>query len=113
MFRIRTKSRGSYESQREAGVGCKFTELPCSKSLFRHRDLVEFQMLQFCLRRTRGTLGIRLWCLLSCGKDINKGQAQSTYTTKKSTSSCVGGKPGPAQEGVMFGLCCVTDKVRC
>lgn len=41
MFRIRTKSRGSYESQREAGVGCKFTKLPCSKSLFRHKDLVE------------------------------------------------------------------------
>jgi hypothetical protein len=108
MCRRRTKNRGIYESQREAGVGCKFTELPCSKSLFRHRDLVEFQRLQFCLRRTRGTLGVRLWCLLCCGKDINKGQAQ-----QKSTSSCVGGKPGPAQEGVIFGLCRVTDKARC
>jgi hypothetical protein len=78
-----------------------------------NRDLVEFQRLQFCLRRTRGNLGVRLCCLLCCGKDINKGQAQSTYISKKTTSSCVRGKPGPAQEGVMFGLCCVTDKARC
>jgi hypothetical protein len=49
----------------------------------RHRDLVEFQRLKFCLRRTRGTLGVRLWCLLCCGEAINKGQAQSTYTKKK------------------------------
>jgi hypothetical protein len=47
-----------------------------------NRDLVEFQRLQFCLRRTRGTLGVRLWCLPCCGKDINKGQAQSIYTKK-------------------------------